>query len=292
MPQQRANRVLVIEKAVRLLDEFRDSGTLTLTELSDRLSMSKSTVHRLLSSLDQVGFVEKEAQPGSYRLGMKLFELGSLVQYRMHLRQIALHYMTELVERTGETAFLLIRDGLHGRCIERIEGDHVQALALKLGGTLPLHVGAGPRVLLAYASPEFLQQYLAQESLQAFTMNTIIDPQALCANMAEIRRRGYVLSYEDVTIGVAALGVPLFNYEGKNIGALSLAGITPRWTEAHIAYLLSELCAIGEQISVRMGWQPGLSDKQQQTAGSARAGDALQADRESLQLGRFEAQQP
>src|SRR4051812_34993299 len=139
------NQVLVIDKAARLLDEFRMDSTLTLSELSERLQISKSTVHRLLSSLEQVGFVEKEARPGCYRLGLKLFELGSLVQGRLELRQIALPYMAQLVEHTDETAFLIVRDGLQAVCIERIEGAHVQALALKVGGTLPLHAGGGPR---------------------------------------------------------------------------------------------------------------------------------------------------
>ncbi len=265
MYTQRANQVLVIAKAVRLLEEFRTADTLTLTELSERLKMSKSTVHRLLSSLEQVGFVEKEAQkPGCYRLGIKLFELGSLVQGRMHLRQIALHYMTELVERTGETAFLLIRDGMHALCIERVEGSNVQALALKLGGTLPLHLGGAPRVLLAYSPPAVQEEYLSYGPFQAYTPHTITDPEALRADLAEIRRRGYALSYEDVTIGVAALGVPLFDYKNEIIGALSLSGITPRWTESHIAEMLVELQSVATQISARMGWRPNSDGSQSQ----------------------------
>ncbi len=271
MTRRRSNQVLVIEKASRLLDEFRSQDTLTLTELSERLCISKSTVHRLLSTLDHLGFVEKEAQPGSYRLGIKLFELGSLVQSRMHLRQIALHYMTELVERTDETAFLMIRDGMRALCIERIEGHHVQSLALKLGGTLPLHAGAGPRVLLAYDTPEILEQYLAEEDLYAFTECTITDPDRLRADVAEIQRLGYALSYEDVTIGVAALGVPLFSHEGKTIGALSIAGITPRWTKAYIADMFPELYDVAAKISARMGWRSGQGLEQSQEANIVQA---------------------
>jgi DNA-binding IclR family transcriptional regulator len=265
MQSRNANQILVIDKVIRLLDEFRSADILTLAELSERLKMSKSTVHRLLASLEQVGFVEKEAQPGSYRLGIKLFELGSLVQGRMHLRQIALHYMLELVERTGETAFLLIKDGMHALCIERVEGSHVQALALKLGGTLPLHTGGAPRVLLAYAPLQLQEEYLSYEHLQRFTQHTIMEPATLREDIAEIRRRGYALSYEDVTIGVAALGVPLFDYTGRAMGALSLAGITPRWTESHIADMLAELQAAGAKVSARMGWRSAGSGAHEQT---------------------------
>ncbi len=250
-----ANQVLVIDKAVRLLDQFRAVDTLTLAELSERLRMSKSTVHRLLSSLEQVGFIERGSQAGSYRLGMKLFELGSLVQNRMRLRQIALHYMTELVERTEETAFLFILDGSHVLCIERVEGQHVQSLAIKVGGRLPLNAGGASRVLLAFAPENVRESYLAQGSFHRFTQHTIVDPETLRRDIEKTREQGYALSHEDVTIGVAALGVPLFDYRGEAIGGLSLAGITPRWTPEHMAEMLQELKAMGERISEHMGWR-------------------------------------
>jgi DNA-binding IclR family transcriptional regulator len=180
--------------------------------------------------------------------------------------------MIELVERTGETAFLMIRDGLHALCIERVEGEHVQSLALKLGGTLPLHLGAGPRVLLAFAPAEVQRQYLAQEPLRAFTLKTIHDPEALRADIAGIQSTGYALSYEDVTIGVAAIGVPLFNHKSEVVGALSLSGITPRWTESHIAEMLVELRSVGVQISSRMGWRSDGTGGREQSAVPASGG--------------------
>ena len=255
-----ANQVLVIDKAVRLLDQFRDADTLTLGELSESLRMSKSTVHRLLSSLEQVGFIERGPQAGSYRLGMKLFELGSLVQNRMRLRQVALHYMTELVERTGETAFLFILDSNHALCIERVEGKHVQSLAIKVGGQLPLNAGGASRVLLAFAPDEVRESYLAHGPFPRFTEHTIVDPGMLLRDIEQTREQGYALSHEDVTIGVAALGVPLFDYRGEAIGGLSLAGITPRWTPGHMAEMLVELKALGERISARMGWRRDMND--------------------------------
>jgi DNA-binding IclR family transcriptional regulator len=250
------NQVLVIDKAVRLLEEFRSADTLTLTDLSERLGMSKSTVHRLLSSLEQVGFVSKERQPGCYRLGLKLFELGSLVQARLELRQIAHPYLAQLVHDTDETSFLMIRDALHGVCIERIDGSHVQSLVLKIGGSLPLHAGGGTRCLLAYSPPEVLDEVLAAGPLKSFTPYTITNGVALRADVEQTRLQGYTLSYQDVTIGVAALGVPVFDHRNVAVGALSLSGITPRWTEAHMAEVLAAVRKAAQQISLKMGWQP------------------------------------
>ncbi len=250
------NQVLVIDKAVRLLEEFRSADTLTLTDLSERLGMSKSTVHRLLSSLEQVGFVSRERQPGCYRLGLKLFELGSLVQARLELRQIAHPYLAQLVRDTDETAFLIIRDGLYGACIERIDGSHVQSLILKFGGSLPLHAGGGTRCLLAYSPPEVLDEVLASGPLKAFTPYTITSGAALRADVEQTRLQGYTLSYQDVTIGVAAIGVPIFDHRDIAVGTLSLSGITPRWTETHMAEVLAAVRKAAQQISLKMGWQP------------------------------------
>lgn len=254
------NQVLVIDKAVRLLEEFRSADTLTLADLSERLGMSKSTVHRLLSSLDQVGFVAKESKPGCYRLGLKLFELGSLVQARLELRQIAHPYLTQLVEQTDETAFLIIRDGMQGVCIERIEGRHVQSLMLKMGGTLPLHAGGSTRCLLGYSPDDVLEQLLAAGPLKVFTPYTIVGRDALRADVEQTRKQGYTLSYQDVTIGVAALGVPIFDYRNVAVGALSLSGITPRWTEEHMAKVLAAVRTAARQISLKMGWRPPAKD--------------------------------
>jgi DNA-binding IclR family transcriptional regulator len=256
MNNDQQNQVLVIGKAARLLEAFRSDDSLGLSELSERLGMSKSTAHRLLSSLEQVGFVTRESKPGTYRLGLKLFELGSLVQERLELRRIALPFMSRLVDQTDETAFLVIRDGLQGACIERIDGRHVQSLVLKMGGSLPLHAGAGTRCLLAYSPPEVLEQLLAAGPLEVFTPYTVIDPDAVRADVVHTRRQGYALSYQDVTIGVVAVGAPLFDHRNVVVGALSVCGITPRWTDEHMAQVSALLFAAARQISLKMGWQP------------------------------------
>jgi len=182
-----------------------------------------------------------------------------LVQARLELRQIAHPYLAQLVHDTDETSFLMIRDGLHGVCIERIDGSYVQSLVLKIGGSLPLYAGGGTRCLLAYSPPEVLDEVLASGPLKAFTPYTIINGVALRADVEQTRYQGYTLSYQDVTIGVAALGVPVFDHRNMAVGALSLSGITPRWTEAHMAEVLAAVRKAAQQISLKMGWQPPAS---------------------------------
>src|SRR5207237_1354039 len=117
------------------------------------LGEPRTTVYRLIRALERAEFVEPAEQPGRYRLGLKLFRLGGAVVARFDERQAALPQMEALHAATGETVFLCIRRGLEAVCIERLEGFRAVSLALTLGGVLPLHAGAAPRVLLA-AEPE------------------------------------------------------------------------------------------------------------------------------------------
>src|SRR5207244_10669190 len=94
------------------------------------------------------------SRPGTYRLGWRLLRLGSAVIARLDERQAALPVMERIHERTGETVFLCVRRGDDAVCIERLDGLRVQSLMLRLGGSLPLHLGAGPRTLLAWEPPE------------------------------------------------------------------------------------------------------------------------------------------
>jgi DNA-binding IclR family transcriptional regulator len=117
--------------------------------------------------------------------------------------------------------------GREAVCIERIEGRWVRSMALTLGGGLPLHIGAGPRALLASLGKQAWMEYLADGLLEPFTAHSITDPDALLADLRLTRERGYAVSDEDVVVGMAALGAPIFDYRGKVRAALSFSGPKP-----------------------------------------------------------------
>jgi DNA-binding IclR family transcriptional regulator len=133
--------------------------------------------------------------------------------------------MERIHERVGETVFLLVRRGRNAVCIERLEGLRVQSLALRLGGSLPLHVGAGPRVLLAWEPESEWESYAADGTLEALAGETPMTRDALLAELARTRERGYAVSDEDVTPGIASLGAPILDYTGGIRAALSIGGM-------------------------------------------------------------------
>jgi len=218
-----------LEKAALLLDCLEESKgvELSVAELADMTGEPRSTVYRLLRTLRELGWVEAGATRGTFRLGLKLFRLGGAVMRRFDVRQAALPVMEHVHTETGETVFLCVRRGFEAVCIERIEGNRVQSLALRLGGALPLHVGAAPQALLAFATSEFRNQYAHTAEFVSYTEHTITASERLEEALEAVRNTGYAISDEDVTPGIAAVGAPVFDHTGKVKAALSISGVVP-----------------------------------------------------------------
>jgi DNA-binding IclR family transcriptional regulator len=217
----------VLGKAALLLDLLAERGELTVQTLADAAGEPRSSVYRLLAGLRDIELVEAGSRRGTYRLGLKLLRLSGAVVSRFDERQAALPAMDRLHEQTEETVFLSVPRGREAVCIERIEGRWVQSMALMLGGGLPMHIGAGPRALLAFAGREAWMEYLAGGPLAPFTPHSLTDPEALLADLESTRARGYAISDEDVVIGMAALGAPIFDYRGQLRAAISFSGPKP-----------------------------------------------------------------
>jgi DNA-binding IclR family transcriptional regulator len=159
---ERANSIQVLAKAGALLDRLAAEPEVSAAGLADSVGEPRSTVYPLLASLQQIDMVEPGTRRGTYRLGLKLLRLGGAVSARFDQRQAAVPVMERIHQATGETVFLCIRASYEAVCIERIDGRWVQSMALRLGGSLPLHVGAAPRVLLASEPRELWEEYLAR----------------------------------------------------------------------------------------------------------------------------------
>ena len=223
--QVRDNPVRALAKAVHLLEQLAEAREATPRRLAELLDEPRTTTYRLLRSLEALDLVEPGSQAGSYRLGWKLMRLGAAVVERLDERQAALPVMEHVHERIGETVFLLVRRGWDAVCIERLEGLRVQSLALRLGGSLPLHAGAGPRVLLAWEPREVWEEYARSGQLTALTDRTPTTRKALVRELEETVAQGYAVSDEDVTPGIASLGAPIFDYTGRVRAALSIGGL-------------------------------------------------------------------
>ncbi len=243
-------------KATRLLDCFeRGRPEMTLTEFLRCSGYSKTTTYRLLTTLEAAGWLER-TRSGAFRLTIKPFQLGTILVDSLELRQEAAPVMASLAAACGDTVYLIIPAKGQATCLERIDaGQAIRVMELQVGGSQPFHLGAGPRALLAFRQDELLPPLL-RSGLTATTAASIVDPDALRADLAATRQRGYSISREDVTPGVAAIGAPIFDAGGLAIAALSIGGVVERVRPSREEQIAEHLLRACQQISSRLGYTP------------------------------------
>lgn len=258
--------VEVVTKVVSILNQMLERGPMSAAALAEQIHEPRSTVYRLLRSLQQVGLIEPAPQRGMFQLGLHLFRLGSAAVSRFDERQVALPVMESMHAETGETIYMLVRHGMQAVCIERIEGKRVQLLATRLGGTNPLHVGAAPRLLLAAQSEAFWEQYLQSGPLVATTEKTLVKPKELLARLRKIRKQGYEISDGDFTAGIAAIGAPVFDFSGKVRAALSISGTCPAIL-GDKRRLIDLVVESASQVSHALGYRPAADRRENSRPG-------------------------
>lgn len=223
--RDRRDGILVLAKVQAILEAFAgDMTSAGPSEVATRIGANKSTTFRVLGSMERAGMLDRRPD-GTFGLGLWLMELGSIVQSRLDLRRVAGPTIEELGRAIGQTVFLSVLHGNQATCIDRLAGSNVDVLALRLGGTLPLYCGASPRTLLAALPERELDAYLQGAPFPALTLATLTTAEQLRADVLQTREQGYVLSMEDVTMGVSALGAPVFDATGATIAAISVAGL-------------------------------------------------------------------
>jgi DNA-binding IclR family transcriptional regulator len=243
-----------LSRAALLLQRLADEHEAAPSRLAELTGGSRNEVFRLLESLTSLELVEPGTRAGTYRLGLGLLRLGSAVVARFDEREAALPVMEGIHQETEDTVYLCIRRGYEGVCIERLDGIWVQLMPLALGGSLPLHTGAATRVLLAYEPRSFWEEYVGRGPLQQMTPRTPATREALFAELETVLATGYAVSDGDVTLGIASVGAPVFDREGRIRAAISLGGPRPRVLEENAdatARLIREGAA---RISRELGW--------------------------------------
>ena len=244
-----------ITRALAVLEAFPKYGPeIGLSELSRKLNLNKTTTYRMVKALETKGYISYSPVGRKYRLGVKVFELGAYFQSKLDIRSFALPYLKNLTEETKEASFLCVRNGNDAVCIERVETRNKdEYFALRVGGRQPLHCGAASRALLLEMSDKEIETYSNETGLPALTPNTITTLSELKNDIELTRKQGYVYSNEDVTIGIVALGVPIRDYSGKIVAAISISGIAKLFRQ-NINELSDQIMRTGSLISAHMGY--------------------------------------
>ncbi|GAA2595006.1 IclR family transcriptional regulator [Actinomadura fulvescens] len=235
----------VAAKVMAILDAFAAGDVrLSLSEICRRAGLPLATGHRLVGELVAGGFLER-VPDGTYRIGTRLWRIGSQAPAVTGLRELALPHMEDLYEATHDNVQLaVLRDG-KALFVERLRGIRSVPVVTQVGAALPLHATGVGKVLLAYAPDAVLDDVLAG-GLSRHAARTITDPQELRDCLARVRRNGYAVTRDEMTLGAASVAAPVRDGDGTVVAALSLV---TRTRSADVRRLLPPLTTAARALS-------------------------------------------
>lgn len=236
-----------------MLELFSASGSPRgVTELSRELGLPKSNVHRMLVTLEELGYLQQTSEK-TYKLTLKLWQLGAAMMSRLDVKAVALPHMQRLVQATRESALLAVLDGFDAVYIDKVESDQPIQATTRVGSRVPAHcVGTG-KAMLSYQSPDFLAAML--RTVRTHTSSTVSRPEALLDQLRLARERGYAVNRGEFRTGVTGIGAAILDPDGRVVAGVGVWGPDDRLApmiERHAKYLLR--CA--DDISHELGF-PG-----------------------------------
>lgn len=245
-------------KVLELLAQ--EESELSLTSISERLTIPAPSLWRILCVLRDNGYLLFDQEKKTYRLGFKFLYLGNIMLNRMGFRSQARGYLKQLVEMTGETAELSARVKDQLVLIDQVEGPEAVRLFSRIGSAYPyFHATAPGKVYLAHIIGEKLKHVMDRMGLPKITKYTITSFTELENELRSVKKRGYGFDHQEMRIGVSRIAAPVYNHMGKVVACLGVAGpsfrITPkshekvgRWTKELAGQLSKEL---SEQVGAK-----------------------------------------
>ena len=242
-----------VTNVIRLIDCFSDNEyEIGISGFATRLGLAKSTVHRLAATLTYTGLLEQNSETGKYRLGLKVFELGSLVRRKMDISNEAKPWLMRLRDQSGETVRLAVLGQGGIVYINFLDSRHAIRMTSGIGLRGPVHCTAEGKSLLAYQPKEIVDRIVGLPFEQR-TNHTITDPKMLRKELAAVRAAGYAIDDEECEIGMRCIAAPVRDDSGNVIAAVGVAGPVQRLTKKLLLSLAPSLLGTVQAISQRLG---------------------------------------
>ena len=244
---------LSVSRALQILSRFsHEQPELGLSEISRSLSLSKASVSRFLQALEMHGFVDQNPDSRRYRPGPETARIGSLYLAGGLLKQVALPVMKALVGRLGFTSYLSTFKDDRMLILVSVEGTGPIKYSIPVGTALPAHSTATGKAALALMDEKDAKAVLKRAGLAAHTKHTITQAGELSRQLAEIRKRGYSLNWEEYTPGVASVAAPVVNAKGRPLCVLSLGFATSQVRQDQMNALGRQVKAAAEDLATRL----------------------------------------
>jgi DNA-binding IclR family transcriptional regulator len=248
-----------LERALQILDAFDDDRPVrTRTRLAELLGLPRATVLRRCSTLVQYGYLKEDKEAREYRLGMRLFELGSTVFHSLSVRNAASRHIRDLQRRTGKTIFLAIHSNDQLLYIDKKEdtGENAISFTSKIGTSRPPFWGMCGPVLMAYLSEPEVERLLEKNPLRPYTAHSVTDKAEFRAWLSRVRELGYCVDPEATFEGITGVGAPVFDFSGRVVAAIGVAVFSFSADSVRLAAIIEEALKTALAISQDLGYKP------------------------------------
>jgi IclR family acetate operon transcriptional repressor len=245
------------ERVIVILDELASAdGPCSVSELSRQLGIGKVNILRVLTALEEKGWIEHDPETKKYNLTGAMAEVGFQALSRLDIQKITLPYLHELQAATRETSALLVRVEMERMFINCIPSDHEIRHMVPLGKRMPLWYGSGGKCILAFMSENEIETVLSQipnNGSPALPAGQTISVESLRAELEEIRRQGFSLGSGERQTGTCGVSAPIFNHHQLVIGAIGISGPTTRLDRAKTLEFSTIVAEKARKISIRLG---------------------------------------
>jgi DNA-binding IclR family transcriptional regulator len=244
-----------IEKALDVIEVLSARDSVSLIELAELVNQPKSSLYRIILTLEKRGFISRSDEDGKYCLGYKQLVITKNLLERSSLRNASLTEMTKLVDKYGDTVNLCVLFEQDILYMEILEGTYALRMLDKVGSKSPFHATATGKAIAAFLPEENVKELIVAKGLPRLTPNTIIDEHALFLELNQIKEQGFALDNEEIVQGARCIAVPIFDMFGHILGAISLSGALHRLPNEHILDIAAVMKEAGFNISRKLGYQ-------------------------------------
>ncbi|MFJ8066970.1 IclR family transcriptional regulator [Psychrobacillus sp. NPDC096426] len=242
-----------VVRSMDILNLFIEHAALTFQDIIELSNIPKTSVYRMLLTLEEMGFIEK-GDDSKYRLGLLFLTYGNLVSSRLDIRQIAYPIMQDLHKELKEAINLIVKQGDEAIYIEKVDIYQKVRLYTAIGRRSPLYAGACSRVLLSFLQDDEIEGYIENVELKPIALGTIINKEQLLESIQYARTSGYTISHSELENHTSAIAAPIFNFKGEVIAGISIAGIEANYQNENVAIFAEKAMAAANEISEKLGY--------------------------------------
>lgn len=245
-----------LTRIIAILDCFtEEQSELGVREIARKISYSSSTTGRLLQAMHELGVLKQNPLTHGYALGGRVLSWAGVYSSTLDVRSVALPAMQELQRKTRETITLYVLEGNQRVCVERLESPQNVRIVTRIGKRLPLYAGSAGKVFLAFIPPEQRDAILKATPPRPLTPTTIVDREALQAELNRTRARGYAVSYGEWVSDAAGVAAPIFDQRGQIAATLTISGPGSRFTAEAVEGFIADVTRVAGHISHELGYR-------------------------------------